>query len=41
MIHTICKLHGIKWTEAEKYTKLMFYKIILFENLDIENSKSD
>jgi len=41
MIHSIAKLHGISWSEAEKYTKLQFYKICLFENILIENSKPD
>jgi len=41
MIHSIAKLHGISWSEAEKYSKLQFYKICLFENILIENSKSE
>jgi len=39
MIHTISKTHGISWSDAEEYTKLKFYKIILFENILYENSK--
>jgi len=41
MIHTIAKTHCIKWTEAEQYTRLQYYKILLFENIDIENSKTE
>lgn len=41
MIHTISKIHGVAWSVAEQYTKLQYFKIILFENIDIENSKND
>ena len=41
MIHSIAKLHSINWSEAEKYSKLQFYKICLFENILNENSKSE
>lgn len=34
MIHSIAKTHGINWNEAQEYTALQYYKIVIFENIE-------
>lgn len=40
MINTICELHGIKWSEAENYSLLQFYKIVYFKSLETAKLES-